>query len=275
MSDGNMGAGAGGNALYNISQTSIPSNLFKLGYVDENSELRLYPSSNTQYSNTYTTLSGTDSVGNNISGGTSGNTTVSACQTSCNNNADCAGFSFSTSNNTCSLKNSSMYPNDKKQPNTNVDLYVRNEQPITPPRGISNVVKNIDTISYQNYIVGSNQTQNYGLSSATSAEKDKLSELETLMDQLSSQLNSLTGKFSNGSYDIQTQLQTNSQGMKDYAQGIVTANKKVTNFDTNVENMLKDSDIVVLQKNYNYLFWSILAVGTVLISMNIAKKGTS
>jgi hypothetical protein len=113
------------------------------------------------------------------------------------------------------------------------------------------------------------------LSSATSAEKDKLSELETLMDQLSSQLNSLTGKFSNGSYDIQTQLQTNSQGMKDYAQGIVTANKKVTNFDTNVENMLKDSDIVVLQKNYNYLFWSILAVGTVLISMNIAKKGTS
>jgi hypothetical protein len=95
------------------------------------------------------------------------------------------------------------------------------------------------------------------------------------MDQLSSQLNSLTGKFSNGSYDIQTQLQTNSQGMKDYAQGIVTANKKVTNFDTNVENMLKDSDIVVLQKNYNYLFWSILAVGTVLISMNIAKKGTS
>jgi len=28
----------------------------------------------------------------------------------------------------------------------------------------------------------------------------------------------------------------------------------------------------VLQKNYDYLFWSILAVGTVLVSMNVLKK---
>ena len=274
MSDGNMGAGAGGNALYSILQTSIPANLLKLAYIDQNSDLHSYPSNNIQYSNTYTTLSGTDSAGNNISGGTSGNTTVSACQTSCNNNADCAGFSFSNSNNTCSLKNSSMYPNDKKQPSANVDLYIRNEQPITPPKGISNVVNNIDTISYQNYIVGSNQTQTqqYGLANATSGQKQKLTQLQTLMDQLSSQLNSLTGKFSQGSYNVETQLQTNNQGMQDYLHGILSSNKQATNFDTNVENMLKDSDIVVLQKNYNYLFWSILAVGTVLISMNIVKK---
>ena len=40
----------------------------------------------------------------------------------------------------------------------------------------------------------------------------------------------------------------------------------------NIQNILKDSDIVVLQKNYDYLFWSILAAGTVLVSMNIVKK---
>ena len=40
----------------------------------------------------------------------------------------------------------------------------------------------------------------------------------------------------------------------------------------NIQIILKDSDIVVLQKNYNYLFWSILAAGTVLVSMNIVKK---
>jgi len=36
--------------------------------------------------------------------------------------------------------------------------------------------------------------------------------------------------------------------------------------------ILNDSDIVVLQKNYSYLFWTILATGTVLVTMNIAKK---
>ena len=39
-----------------------------------------------------------------------------------------------------------------------------------------------------------------------------------------------------------------------------------------VDRILDDSDIVVLQKNYDYLFWSILAAGTVLVSMNIVKK---
>ena len=36
--------------------------------------------------------------------------------------------------------------------------------------------------------------------------------------------------------------------------------------------LLDDSDIAVLQKNYDYLFWSILATGTVVVAMNIVKK---
>ena len=40
------------------------------------------------------------------------------------------------------------------------------------------------------------------------------------------------------------------------------------NFDTIVHN----SDIVVLQKNYSYLLWSILAIGTVIVSMNVVRK---
>jgi hypothetical protein len=271
MSDGNMGAGVGGNALYSILKTSIPDNLLKLAYIDQNSDLYSYPANNTQYSNTYTSISGMDSTGNDIDA-SSGNTTVESCQTSCNNNADCAGFSFSNSNNTCSLKNSSMYPNGSKQTNTNIDLYIRNKQPITPPKGISDVVNNIDTITYQNYIIGGNQQQQYGLSNATSSQKQQLSQLQTQMNQLSSQLNSLTGKFSEGSYNVETQMQTNNQGIQGYLHGILNANNKVKNFNTNFENILKDSDIIVLQKNYNYLFWSILAVGTVLISMNIIKK---
>ena len=41
------------------------------------------------------------------------------------------------------------------------------------------------------------------------------------------------------------------------------------NIDENIENIVNDSDIVVLQENYKYMFWTTLAVGTVLLTMNI------
>ena len=49
-------------------------------------------------------------------------------------------------------------------------------------------------------------------------------------------------------------------------------NKKIKNYDSNYENILQDSDVVVLQQNYDYLFWSIIAITTVIISMNIVKN---
>jgi hypothetical protein len=39
--------------------------------------------------------------------------------------------------------------------------------------------------------------------------------------------------------------------------------------NNNIDKILQDSDIVVLQKNYDYLFWTILAAGSVLVAMNI------
>jgi hypothetical protein len=39
-----------------------------------------------------------------------------------------------------------------------------------------------------------------------------------------------------------------------------------------MDGIIRDSDITVLKENYNYLFWSILAVGTVLVTMNVTKK---
>ena len=41
--------------------------------------------------------------------------------------------------------------------------------------------------------------------------------------------------------------------------------------NNNVQNIVNDSDIMVLQENYKYLFWSILAAGTVLVAMNLNK----
>jgi hypothetical protein len=39
-----------------------------------------------------------------------------------------------------------------------------------------------------------------------------------------------------------------------------------------VNSMLSDTDIRVLQENYSYIFWSILAVGLITVTITQIKK---
>jgi hypothetical protein len=270
MADGNMGGGIGANALYQLNEVGVSANLAQLGYVDQNSELHTYPSTNMTYTNTYTTMTGTDSQGNDISGASYGNATVEQCQTSCNDNTACAGFAFS--NNVCYPKTSGMYPVGQIEINPNVDLYVRNVTPASPPIGVSTNTNNIDTVLASNYINGGPISESYGLTKATSVQKQQLQQMQTKMNLLSNQINNLTNQFSSGGQEVNQQSETNIQGINSYVKDIKKINKKIKNYDTNYENILQDSDVVVLQQNYDYLFWSIIAVTTVIISMNIVKK---
>jgi hypothetical protein len=242
----------------------------QLAYVDQDSKLHTYPSTNATYANTYTTMTGTDSSGYDIPGAAYGNATVQQCQTSCNDNSACAGFAFS--NNVCYPKTSSMYPVGEMETNSSVDLYIRNKIPQSPPVGVSTNTNNIDTVLYQNYINGGAIGNSYGLTKATSVQKQQLQQMQTKLNLLSNQINNLTNKFSSDDQQIIQQSETNIQGLNNFVSDIKKTNKKIKNYDTTYENILQDSDIVVLQKNYDYLFWSIIAVTTVIISMNIVKK---
>jgi hypothetical protein len=44
-------------------------------------------------------------------------------------------------------------------------------------------------------------------------------------------------------------------------------NYKVASYQ-NINGMLNDTDTLVLQENYQYIFWSVLAIGLVIITMN-------
>ena len=270
MADGNMGGGVGANALYTLNEVGVSSNMSQLAYIDQDSQLHTYPSTNVTYANTYTTITGNDSSGYDIPNAAYGNATVEQCQTSCNNNSECAGFAFSS--NTCYPKTSSMYPAGEIETNPNVNLYIRNKIPQTPPVGVSTNTNNIDTVLYQNYINGGEIDNSYGIANATSVQKQQLQQLQTKMNLLSNQITNLTNQFETGSQELEQQSQTNTQGLNEYIEDIKKTNKKIIKFDTNVDNILQDSDIVVLQQNYDYLFWSIIAVTTVIISMNIIKK---
>jgi hypothetical protein len=258
------------NALYQIVAMGNKASIGKLAYIDQNSERHSYPSNNINFSNSYTNYSGIDSGGNDIPSAAYGNATVEKCQSTCNSNPQCAGFAFS--NNVCYPKTSNMFPNGAQQVNKNVNLYTRNKAPINPPIGVPGTVVNIDTITYDSYKNGGDIDKSYGLANATSSQKQQLEQLQSKLNMLTSQINGYTNKFSSGTDSLNSQSSKNMEGLGDYLKDFEKTNTNIKSFNTNIENILNDSDITVLQKNYDYLFWSILAAGTVLVTMNITKK---
>jgi hypothetical protein len=220
----------------------------------------------------YTKISGANSEGYDIPGAAYGDATVEKCKTSCNNNSKCAGFAYDNINNVCQPKSSSMYPNGDIQVSTNVDLYVRGKNPINPPIGVTSSTNNTDSVIYQNYINGGEIKNSYGLANANSVQKQQLAQLQSKLSLISSQISDLTTRFGTGTTASENQTKKNVQGLDNYLTTLNNTNKKITSYTSNLDNILDDSDIVVLQKNYDYLFWTILATGTVLVSMNLVKK---
>jgi hypothetical protein len=276
MSDGKIGGGSGANALYNINSVGYPANMGLLAYIDQNSGITAYPSSNTQYSNNYTTFTGLNSSGNDILNTSFSNANVEQCQISCNNNAECAGFVMSSPSlgSTCYPKTVGMYPNSSGESDSDYTTYVRSLEPITPAPGISNIVNNITSALYQTFAPSTTNMPSYSLQNATATQQAQLTDLQNKLNSLSEQINNLTNNFSSGLQSANNQSETNVNSLGGYLQDLKSIKDKlIKNTDSNIDNILNDSDIVILQKNYNYLFWSILAAGLVLVSMNLARNG--
>jgi hypothetical protein len=276
MNDGNQGGGIGANATYNMGVKAIPGNIGSLAYIDQNSELHSYPASNQTYGNTYSTINNTDTPGNDIPGAAFQGTNQQ-CATACNENDQCAGYVTNGNGTYCWPKTSSMYPYSG-QPVINSDrnIYVRTKTPSLPPLGVSQNTNNTDTVTYQNYITGGSLDSEYGLSKATSVQQQQLSQLQSQLDLLANQINNLNNKYQTGSNNLEQQSRKNVSGLNGYITNLKQTNNDISIVskmnDGNLQNILSDSDIVVLQKNYSYLVWSILAAGAVLITMNITKK---
>jgi len=132
---------------------------------------------------------------------------------------------------------------------------------------------NIDSITWQNYKkTGKAVTfHNTKLTNATkSQEFDQLSgRLSLLAKQISDKTNKLMNKTSNINEQILINKGVFSNSSSDFNR--VTSINKTAELN-NVKGIVNDSNIVVLQENYKFLLWSILAVGVVSFSLNILKK---
>jgi len=254
------------NNIYELNEVGVKNNLGKVAYIDGNSDL--FPYSNLKLTNTYSSIRKLDNPGNSLKN--IQNTNVQNCQTECNNNNNCYGFSFNNSNNSCDLKNSSIFPNTSSKVDFNSDLYLRDNIPVSFPAGISNVIMNTNTYSYENYNDGTGKMQEfYGLKSINSVKMQELRQLRSKLDVLSKDIVAYADKFGNNNDKVLLQSKENVKGLNNFVRDIRNINENIASFDTNHENILNESDILVLKENYNYMFWSILAIGSVLLAMNV------
>ena len=277
LTDNTKGGMTNSNAVYDVGLTSVPSNFGKLAYIDANSDVYTYPDTNKTYGTNYTLLNNLNTPGNDIVGASFWSATVDSCKTACNKKTDCAGFVFNKKANACFPKNKNMYPYvNGATLNADTDLYVRSLVPSTAPKGVSGNIVNTNTVKFSKYTNKGPIQNQYGIANANIVEKQQLELLQSEIEVLSKKIEDYTKKFSDGSIQIEDQSALNIDSVDDHIQNIENTNKKITEIgdlqNVSIQNILNDSDTVILQRNYEYLFWSILAAGSVLVTMNIVNK---
>ena len=284
------------NAVYQIDNVGYTNNLGNIGYVDKDTVLHSYPSSMLGYSGDYTIYDNYNSTGNDIS--QIQTTSIDDCKTQCNNydNNGCAGFIYEKASNICNLKSVGVYPKSPRQYNTGFSLGVRNPSVITSP--YSNFKMNvIDSIQYQNYPKGDDMTSssNYNYNEPVIDEntKNQITQVQNQLTSVASQIVSKMEEMAAQDKNVASQMNMNDAQFKDKIlqykmissqlsntnknniQGNIQGKKEgMQNLSTNdLNGMLEETDLRVLQENYGYIFWSILAVGLLTVTVNVMKKG--
>lgn len=277
MPNGKLGGGVSANALYNIGSVGINANMGQVAYIDPDSQIYPYPTSNVKLANTYSTsLQNSTIQGSDIQGASFSNATnVSACMNACNNNENCNSFVYDTSSPTpvCFPKNVSNFLSANTiTPNINSTTYVRDKTVLNVPSGISSVINNISSVQYENYPNGNgNIPSSNGFSNIDPTQKQQLSNLQNKLSKLSRQISNNSNNFSNYNTKINNQMGKDISSFDRYIDETNIINAKINSIEgySNLDNILNDTNINVLQKNYSYIAWSILAATLVIIAIKI------
>ena len=273
------------NALYQLNAAGNRNTLGKVGYIDSDSKLMLYPDSMLETTNNYQLFKDSDSGGNDIAHLNVQN--QNECQTACNNNTECRAYQYGGNN--CWLKNKNAYPKSGKATGgyaTGATLGVRLPG-VKGSKTCSNKIVDVDTIQFENYIKGSEMTSTTQCNSSIVSDQDRL-EFDNIKSQLITLGNDIVSKTENlytQDNKIFEKLNINEEQFKKNIEKYKLTNikiKKELNLqDNNIEGMqnindingmLNDSDLRVLQENYSYIMWSIFAIGILTITINTLKK---
>jgi len=277
QADQTIAGNANVNAIYQLNQVGNPIDMGKIGYVDENTLLSEYPSSMLTPGTTYNKISNYDSPGNDLDGNPLQNSSVSDCTTSCNNSSSCVGFAFDNATNNCWLKNSNAYPKGERVPNPTTDYYVR-QLNINNANSCSKTVSNVDSLQWEKYPKKSSKMTPKtpcGYGSNVEDTQVKLSTLEKQIQNITSKIVGVIEKIEDQNINVNQNISTTDTTLDDYIKKYKNIASQIVQNDIPTQKIIvEDSDVYVLQENYSYMFWSILAIISVIVAMNLSRKTT-
>jgi PAN domain len=276
--NGKSFGGPWANAVYELSEQGFPGNMSKIGYVDSNNVLSEYPADMIKKTNQYRMLPNTDSGGNDFGGMPMQNSNVDQCKSACTDNDNCAGFVFDRSNNNCWLKDQNVFPKSARQINNNLDLYLRQPK-INNNSSCSNNIKPIDSVTWNRYSKsGRNMTMDTtcGLAKVTQPSIESSNALKTQIAELAQEIVNKMNNLGTSNAQLNSEMETNrTQILGDvnkYKEINEEFSKHSATYATNISGILNETDQIVLHENYSYMFWSILAIGIIIIIINMKKK---
>jgi hypothetical protein len=272
--DGKMYGAPWTNPIYNTIEAGIMGNMGKLGYVDADSNLKEYPASMIGLGDTYQMFPNFDSPGNDLANMPKPNSTLQTCRQECTNSTDCHGAVFDTASKNCWLKDKNVYPNSIKTPRENLLLLTRNPA-IIGVESCNKDIKDIDSLQWSKYVNnGSKMTpdEKCGLSTEIAELKKLLDELKSILAELAEKITEKIEALQKENSNINNKMVTDQKQMSDNLITYKQINTELKNYKVasyqNINGMLNDTDTLVLQENYQYIFWSVLAIGLVIITMN-------
>jgi len=303
--DGFQYGNVGVNALYQVTKGGDPEDIGKIGYLDQNGILSEYPDSASKLSTTYTTYTHYDSTGNDIPNASYGNASDEMCRATCNNMSDCYGYVFNSSNSTCFPKNSDVYPNSARQPSQDETLHIR-DKVLTPGTSATNRnILNIDSNTWSNYVnsgknvpdtdlnignffgfsdvnplkesfTSSSSSYSNGNQTTDPVQQNILSQLEDRLNLLTQQINTNIANNSNRNENVNQEFSHQNSNLQDYMKEYKEITKKLKEYsgsnDRNLKTILKETDILMVYKNYTYLLYAFLLIGVAILGLKIVNS---
>lgn len=267
------------SAVYSFNSAGNYNNLGKLGYVNENGQLLKYPSSMIQQgkSTSYTSFNNVDSPGNDIS---YFSLNKEYCEKKCNENTDCYGY-VSNSNN-CWLKNKNVFSYMNKD--GSITPYNGNELNIKDPLVLNNdscpkKIKNVNSLKWDSF----NKSQEV-MNMDTSCRLEKINkqllaerdEKETGLNWITSQLSKGLSSFMTTNKTMTQQMEVEHNAMKENTSIynlLYDKYKQITSVDnSNINNILANSQIMINQSRYFYILWAVLAIAIVFALIMLIRR---
>lgn len=284
------------NAVYKLNQVGNIDNLGKIAYVTEDGEINEYSENMLGYHNEYNLYNDYDSYGNTLK--QVDNVSKDECIQQCNADGNCAGFVHQSDGSKCFLKNNRMYPNAPKQPFNGSGLLMGvRKKKVLPGTTCKQETVEVDTVQYSNYAKGKqiNAGKDCNLNLVSQkhrVEFDKLKNaLSILGEDISTKMEEMYSKNNRIYEDMKLSETKFKENIKMYRENINRirnelsiplefnyqvkdkgvkegmTNRTRTNMAT-LNSMLSDADLRLLEENYGYILWSILAVGLVSTTIN-------